>query len=66
MSDLPSEIQKEVARLRDTIATTKALLPNGQGYFGFYELYIDAAEKAVREHDTVAMVRLLPELQEME
>lgn len=64
--NLPEEIQSHVARLRDTIATTKALLPNNQASFVFYELAIREAERAIREQDTTAMVRLLPQLREME
>ena len=63
---ITSEVQKEVARLRETIATTKALIPNGQANFIIYELAISAAEKAVREQDAVALSRILPELREME
>ena len=64
--DLPSEIQKEVARLRETVAITKALLPNYKANFVFYDLAIAEAERAVREQDTVTMVTILPRLREME
>lgn len=64
--DISSAIQKEVARLRDTIATTKALLPNSRVSWVFYEMAITEAERAVREQDTVAMIRILPGLKEME
>jgi len=66
MSDISQEVQKEVARIRDTISTTKALLPNGQGNFAIYEIMIAKAEKAVREQDAATLVRLLPELREMQ
>lgn len=66
MSDISSEVQIEVARLRETIATTKALIPNGRANFIFYDLAIAEAERAVREQDTVALCRILPELREME
>jgi hypothetical protein len=66
MSDILTETQKEVARLRDMISTTKALLPNGKGIFVIYEVMIDKAEKAIREHDTTELVKLLPELKEMQ
>jgi DNA-directed RNA polymerase specialized sigma54-like protein len=65
MTDISQEVQKEVARIRDTISTIKALLPNGRGSFTVYEIMIAQAEKAVREQDAAALVRLLPELREM-
>ena len=66
MSDISSAVQKEVARLRETIATTKALLPNSRANFIFYDMAITEAERAVREQDTVALVKILPGLQSME
>lgn len=66
MSDLSSQVQSEVARLRETMAMTKALLPNGNINWFFYEVAIAEAEKAVREQDAVALIRILPQLQEME
>lgn len=66
MIDLSSEVQKEVARLRETIATTKALLPDGRVNWFFYETAIAEAERAVREQDTVALVRIRAVLREME
>ena len=66
MTDISSEVQKEVARLRETIATTKALLPDGKINWFFYDVAISEAERAVREQDTVALLRILPELKEME
>ncbi|MFU8773574.1 MAG: hypothetical protein ACNA8H_14300 [Anaerolineales bacterium] len=62
---LPEEVQKEVARLREMIAETKALLPNNQANFIFYEVAIAEAERAIREQDAVALIRILPELQQM-
>ena len=66
MSDISSEVQKEVARLRETIATTNALLPGAQANWVVYDMAIAAAERAVREQDAPALVRILPVLQEME
>lgn len=63
--DIISTVQAEVARLRDMISTTKALT-NGNVNFIMYEMVIEQAEKAVREGDAVALVRMLPELQKME
>ena len=63
---LPQAVQNEVARLRETIAETKRLLPNAKTVWVFYEAAIAKAERAVREQDTVAMLRILPELKEME
>ena len=66
MSDISQEVQKEVARIRDMISTTKALLPNGRGNFVIYEMMLSQAEKAVREQDATALIRLLPELRKMQ
>jgi len=66
MPDISSEVQKEVNRIREMIAETKALLPNGNVNFYFYELIITEAEKAIREQDVVALIRLLPELKSMQ
>lgn len=66
VQDISSAVQSEVARLRDMISTTKALLPNGNVNFIMYEMAINRAEKAVREGDATALVRMLPELQEMD
>jgi hypothetical protein len=65
-TSLPEAIQAEVARLRNTMADTEALLPSARTNWVFYTMAIEAAETAVREQDTVAMVRLLPELRGME
>lgn len=62
MSNVIEEVQKEVARIRDMITTTKALLPNGRGNFVVYDTVIALAEKAIREQDTVTLVAMLPEL----
>lgn len=66
MEDISSQVQKEVARLRETITVTKTLLPDARANFFFYDIAIDAAEKAIREQDAVALLRLLPALREME
>jgi len=65
MSDISSEAQKEVARIRDMISTTKALLPNGNVSWAVYETVLEAAEKAIREQDGVVLVQILLELKEM-
>ena len=63
---LPKQVQDEVARLRNMIAETKALLPGGNVNWAAYEFAIAAAEKAVREQDAATLARLLPELRSME
>ena len=65
MTSLSQEVQNEVLRIRDEIATTKALLPKGRANFVLYEMTLDEAERAVREQDAVALVRILPELHGM-
>jgi hypothetical protein len=65
-TNLPEAIQVEVSRLRETIAETKRLMPDGNINWVFYTMAIAAAEQAVREQDSVAMVRMLSELREME
>ena len=62
---LSEEVQNEVKRVREMIAETKALLPRTHVNFGIFEVTLYDAEKAVREQDTVALVRLLPELKNM-
>jgi len=64
MSDILIEIQGEVTRLRNTINMTKAVLPNAS--FIMYEVMICRAGKAIREHDTTELIKLLPTLQEMQ
>ena len=64
--DLSSQVQIEVARLRDTISAINALLPNSKHSFIFYDLVIASAKKAIRDQDAVALCRLLPELRSME
>lgn len=64
--DISSEIQKEVARLRETIATTKALFPDRKVNFMMYELLISQAEKAVREQDAAELCKMLYQLKQME
>lgn len=66
MSSLPEQIQAEIARLKSTIQTTKELLPGVQVNWASYEKMIAEAGRAVREQDTAAMLRILPELREME
>lgn len=64
--DISSAVQNEVGRIREMIATTKALLPNGNVNFSFYELTLAEADRAIREQDAVALVRILPELKAMQ
>jgi hypothetical protein len=59
-------VQKEIARIREMIATTRALMPDRQVNFIFYDMVIEKAERAVREQDAVTLCRILPELREME
>lgn len=65
MPDIIQEVQEEVARIRDMISTSKALLPNANVNYAIYEMMIAEAERAVREQDTTALVKLLSELREM-
>jgi len=60
--DISTEVQKEVARLRDMIATSQKMLPNSNVSFIFYYLAIVEAERAVREQDAVALIKILPVL----
>lgn len=64
--DISSAVQAEVSKIREMIATTKALLPNNRANFFLYEMTLREADRAVREQDTVALVKILPELQEMQ
>jgi len=66
MKSLPEQIQDEVARLRETIAETKRLFQLSLISWVFYDAAISEAERAVREQDTVAMIKILPELKSME
>ena len=63
--DISSAVQAEVARLRDMISATKALLPDGKVNFIAYEMAIQQAERAVREQDATSLCRFLPELRSM-
>jgi len=64
--NISSAVQNEVERIRKMITETKALLPNGNVNFSFYELTLAEADRAVREQDAVALVRILPELKAMQ
>jgi hypothetical protein len=65
-AEMAKAIQHEVVRLRETIAETKRLLPDANTNWFFYDTMIALSERAVREQDAAAMLRILPELQEME
>jgi len=60
--DIIEATQVEMARIRDTISTTKALLPDRNVNFICYEMMINEAEKAIREQDTVKLIKLYQEL----
>lgn len=65
--DISSAVQSEISRIREMITTTKELLPNVRINFGFfYEMILAEAERAVREQDAVALVKILPELRDMQ
>jgi len=66
LKDVSSAVQAEVTRVREMIAETKVLLPKGNVNFAFMEMTLDEADRAVREQDTTALVRLLPELKEID
>jgi len=59
-------VQDEVKRIREMITEVKTLMLQSNVNFYFYELVLTEADKAIREHDTVALLRLLPELKAME
>jgi hypothetical protein len=63
--NLSEEVQNEVKRIREMIAETKALLPHTKMNWFIYDGVLSEAERAVREQDAVALVRILPELREM-
>ena len=63
--DISTAVQREVTRIRNMITETKALLPNGNANFIIYEITLAEADRAIREQDVVALVRLLPVLQLM-
>ena len=62
---ISSMVQIEVARIREMITITQTLLPNDNVNFMMYEMTLDAADRAVREQDVVALIKLLPELHGM-
>jgi hypothetical protein len=66
MADLISEVQKEVARIREMITVTKEFFPNGNMNFFIYEEVLRRAEMAVMEQDTVSLIQILPELRRMD
>jgi len=66
MSDISSEVQKQVARIRGMMNTIKVFLPDSNVNFIVYDSVIARAEKAVREQDAVALCRILPILREMD
>lgn len=59
------EVQNEANRIREMIAETKVLLPIGRANFAVYEATLNEADRAVRERDTVALIRVLSELRNM-
>lgn len=65
MIDLIEATQIEVARLRDMIATTKALFPKANVNFTFYEVVIKEADLAIREQDATTLCKMLPAMKEM-
>jgi len=66
MPNVAEEVQNEVRRIREMIAETKALLPNANANFAFYEIALSEADRAVREQDASALVKVLPVLRDMQ
>jgi len=66
MSDISSEVQKQVARIREMIAATTAIMPGVRSSFMVYDVAIAMAEKAVREQDEATLCGILPILREMD
>lgn len=66
MENISEAVQKEVARIRGTLAETKMLFPNRSVNFIIYEMVLAQADKAVREQDAAILVKLLPQLKEMQ
>lgn len=64
--DISSAVQNEVCRIREMITDTKSLFPTRNINFSFYEMILREADRAVREQDIVALVKILPELQGMD
>ena len=65
-TSLPEQIQNEITRLETMIAETNAMPLGNRVNWIAYEMVIREAKRAVREQDTVAMLRILPELQGLE
>ena len=63
--DISNAIQNEVTRIRNMISETKTLFPDANINFAIYEMTLASADKAVREQDAVALIKILPELKEM-
>ena len=59
------EVQDEVTRVEEIIATSKALMPNANVNFGMYDIVLNEAKRAIREQDVAALVKILPKLKEM-
>ena len=66
MKSLPEEIQNEVSRLRAIKAELQRVLPNRSISWIFYDAAISEAERAAREQDAVAMIKILPALKNMQ
>ena len=66
MENVIEAVQKETIRIREMISETKALLPHIKGNFVLYEMLLQQADKAILEQDTVALIKLLPELKKCE
>jgi hypothetical protein len=65
MSNIIEAVQEQITRIREQLAEIERLLPNHQGNFVIYEIYLSAAEAAIERQDVVALVRILPDLQQM-
>jgi len=64
MSDIITEVQKEITRIRNMIAETKLTFPDGNFNFCIIEMSLNEADKAIIDRDTVKLIKLLPALQD--
>jgi len=65
MSNIMAEVQKEVTRIRNTIAETKILFPKGNFNLSIIEGLLDEADETIINQDTTKLIKLLPILQKI-
>lgn len=64
-NNILNEVQDEVTRIRNMIAETNICVPNSNINWCIYILTLKDADRAIREHDTISLIKLLPKLEEM-